>query len=186
MGYAIAKAAHSLGAEVRLVSGPVALADPFGVEVDQVESAEEMYEAVHRYQAAADIIIMSAAVADYRPAHFSDKKIKKKEGDMSLPMERTKDILASVGEIKKENQLLVGFALETDNALENAQGKLKRKNLDLIVLNSLQDKGAGFGHDTNQVTLISKSGDSQAISLKDKTARGARYTAICRFNAVRN
>lgn len=170
MGYAIAKAAYSLGAEVKLVSGPTALPDPLGVEVERVESAQEMYDAVHRHQASSDIIIMSAAVADYRPADFSDKKIKKKEGDLSLPMERTNDILASVGSIKRQDQLLVGFALETHNALDNAKSKLERKNLDLIVLNSLQDKGAGFGHDTNRVTLISKTGDSQAISLKDKTA----------------
>ncbi|MEZ4684722.1 MAG: bifunctional phosphopantothenoylcysteine decarboxylase/phosphopantothenate--cysteine ligase CoaBC [Bacteroidia bacterium] len=170
MGYALAKAAHSLGAEVRLVTGPVALPEPHGVEVLQVESAEEMYDAVHRHQAGADIIIMSAAVADYRPAHFSDKKIKKTEGDMSLPMERTQDILASVGKVKKDEQILVGFALETHDAMVHAKGKLERKNLDLIVLNSLEDAGAGFGHDTNRISLISKSGEVQHFPLKDKVS----------------
>jgi phosphopantothenoylcysteine decarboxylase/phosphopantothenate--cysteine ligase len=170
MGYALAKAAMSLGAEVRLISGPTALADPVGVEVDRVDSAEAMYQAVHRHQAACDIIIMSAGVADYRPAHFSDKKIKKKDDDMHLAMERTSDILASVGAQKRPDQFLVGFALETDNPMANAQSKLDRKNLDLIVLNSLQDKGAGFGHDTNRVTLIPKQGQPQALPLKDKTS----------------
>ena len=170
MGYALAKAARSLGAEVVLVSGPSALAEPMGVKVLQVESAQKMYDAVHEHQAESDVIIMSAAVADYRPANFSDKKIKKKEGDMSLPMERTRDILASVGEIKRNDQMLIGFALETHDAMENAKGKLERKNLDMIVLNSLQDEGAGFGHDTNRITLIPKAGEIQQIPLKDKTS----------------
>lgn len=170
MGYAIAKAAHSLGAEVTLVSGPSQLADPLGVTVERVDSAEAMYDAVHQYQQAADVIVMTAAVADYRPSTISDKKIKKKEGDLSIPLERTLDILASVGKVKRDDQVLVGFALETHNELENAQGKLERKNLDMIVMNSLQDKGAGFGHDTNQITILQRDGERKIFALKDKTS----------------
>jgi len=156
MGFAIAEAAANLGAEVTLVSGPVSLSiDHSMIKRINVTSAKEMYEATHNYFAESDVVILSAAVADYRPSEMASEKIKKKEGSLTMTLEKTQDILASLGEIK-QNQLLVGFALETENELENAKTKLKKKNLDLIVLNSLRDKGAGFKTDTNKVTLITK------------------------------
>tara|TARA_R110000772_G_scaffold113488_1_gene217790 strand:+ start:350 stop:1561 length:1212 start_codon:yes stop_codon:yes gene_type:complete len=169
MGYALATVAASLGAEVILVSGPVSLLleDPM-VQIVSVRSAEQMYDAVHEFYDDCDIAILSAAVADYRPKEVASEKIKKKEGTLTLHLEKTKDILASLGVIK-QNQFLVGFALETENELENAKTKLKKKNLDLIVLNSLRDKGAGFGKDTNKVTLITK--DNKVIPFQVKSKK---------------
>jgi phosphopantothenoylcysteine decarboxylase/phosphopantothenate--cysteine ligase len=169
MGYALATVAASLGAEVVLVSGPVSLLieDPM-VKVVSVQSAQQMYDAVHEFYGDCDIAILSAAVADYRPKEVASEKIKKKEGVLTLQLEKTKDILDSLGRIK-QNQFLVGFALETENELENAKTKLKKKNLDLIVLNSLRDKGAGFGKDTNKVTLITK--DNKVIPFQVKTKK---------------
>ncbi|MFT5238072.1 MAG: phosphopantothenoylcysteine decarboxylase/phosphopantothenate--cysteine ligase [Flavobacteriaceae bacterium] len=169
MGYALAKVAASLGAEVVLVSGPVSLMleDP-NVQVISVSSAQQMYDAVHKFYNDCDIAILSAAVADYRPKEVASEKIKKKEDSLTLELEKTKDILAALGTIK-QNQFLVGFALETENELENAKTKLKKKNLDLIVLNSLRDKGAGFGKDTNKVTLITK--DNKVIPFQVKTKK---------------
>jgi phosphopantothenoylcysteine decarboxylase/phosphopantothenate--cysteine ligase len=169
MGYALAKVAASLGAEVVLVSGPVSLLleDP-NVQVISVSSAQQMYDAVHKFYNDCDIAILSAAVADYRPKEVASEKIKKKEDSLTLELEKTKDILAALGTIK-QNQFLVGFALETENELENAKTKLKKKNLDLIVLNSLRDKGAGFGKDTNKVTLITK--DNKVIPFQVKTKK---------------
>jgi phosphopantothenoylcysteine decarboxylase/phosphopantothenate--cysteine ligase len=166
MGYALAAVAAALGAEVVLVSGPVSLRidDPM-VQVISVKSAEQMYNSVHKFFNDCDIAILSAAVADYRPKEVASEKIKKKEPILTLELEKTKDILASIGRIKQD-QFLVGFALETQNELENAKIKLKKKNLDLIVLNSLRDKGAGFGNDTNKVTLISK--DNKVIPFQVK------------------
>jgi len=138
------------------------------VKVVSVISAQQMYDAVHLYFKVCDVAILSAAVADYRPKEAALEKIKKKEGMMTLHLEKTKDILASLG-ILKENQFLVGFALETENELENAKTKLKKKNLDLIVLNSLKDKGAGFGTETNKVTLIAK--DNKVIPFPVKTKK---------------
>ena len=158
MGYAIAEVAAEFGAEVVLVSGPVnlKLENDF-IKIISVTSAEEMYNAAHLYFSNCDVGILSAAVADYRPSQIASEKIKKKENedDLVLQLTKTKDILASLGKIKK-NQFLVGFALETQNEEENAKMKLKKKNLDLIVLNSLRDEGAGFKSDTNKITLISK------------------------------
>lgn len=170
MGFAIAKAAADLGAEVFLISGPShqQIQHALVHRID-VTSAEEMYEAAHQYYAAADIAILSAAVADYRPKNVADQKIKKKDSALHIALEPTKDILASLGAIKK-HQFLVGFALETNNELENAKGKLQRKNLDAIVLNSLQDKGAGFATDTNKITIIDKKMEQVAFELKSKTA----------------
>ena len=169
MGFAIAEAAGNLGAEVKLISGPVSLSIEHRlVEMISVTSAKEMYDAVHLYFNDCDVAILSAAVADYRPAEFSSEKIKKKEDSLVLNLEKTQDILASLGEAKKK-QLLVGFALETQNELENAKTKLKKKNLDLIVLNSLRDKGAGFKTDTNKVTLITK--DNKIIPFPVKTKK---------------
>ncbi len=168
MGYALAAEAQALGAAVTLVSGPTNLPAPAGVDRIDVQSAADMYEAVHQSVDRQDIIIMTAAVSDYRPATIAQQKIKKKGDGMQLDLERTQDILKSVGEKKTDQQVLVGFALETQNEVENAIGKLKRKGLDLIVLNSLRNKGAGFGHDTNQIRLIDRTGAIQEFPLKDK------------------
>ncbi len=169
MGYALAEASANLGAEVLLISGPSNLQILHNyVEVIRVTSAKEMYDAAHTRFGDCDVAILSAAVADYRPKQVADQKIKKKEGSLTLQLEKTDDILASLGEIKQE-QLLVGFALETENELENAKTKLKKKNLDLIVLNSLNDKGAGFKTDTNKITLITKDNKVIPFSVKPKT-----------------
>ena len=169
MGFEIAKAASNLGAEVVLVTGPTHQTITQSlVEVKPVVSAEEMYNEVHMHYKSSDIAILSAAVADYRPKNVAAQKIKKKDSTFIVELEKTKDILKSLGEIKT-NQFLVGFALETNNELEHAKGKLKSKNLDLIVLNSLQDKGAGFGVSTNKVTFITSSNDIIENELKSKT-----------------
>lgn len=153
MGYALAAQAAALGASVVLVSGPSALPAPNGVNLVKVVSAAEMYDAVHAEYANTHIAILAAAVADYRPKNVANQKIKKKDTALEIALEPTADILASLG-AQKQQQFLVGFALETNNELENAKGKLVRKNLDAIVLNSLNDEGAGFGKPTNKVTFI--------------------------------
>ena len=168
MGYAIAGQLKVLGADVTLVSGPSALKIPEGVHAISVTSAAEMLNACEAHFEAADIVVMSAAVADYTPVKVASQKIKKKESEFSIELKKTTDILATLGAKKKENQLLVGFALETNNELENAKDKLVRKNLDFIVLNSMQDKGAGFATDTNKVTIIDRSGNTHEFSLKSK------------------
>jgi phosphopantothenoylcysteine decarboxylase/phosphopantothenate--cysteine ligase len=168
MGFALAETAASLGAAVTLISGPVSLKlENDFVEIIRVSAAAEMYEAAHKYFPSCDIAILSAAVADYRPAEVASEKIKKKDENLSLQLTKTKDILASLGEIKK-NQFLVGFALETQNEEENAKSKLKKKNLDLIVLNSLRDEGAGFQVDTNKITLITKDNKTLPFPVKPK------------------
>lgn len=167
MGFEIAKAAANLGAEVVLISGPTHLElSHDSITLLRVINAQEMYEAVHQHYKTSHIAILAAAVADYKPKEVSVKKIKKKDDNLSLNLVRTKDILASLG-AQKENQFLVGFALETDNEIENAKIKLKKKNLDLIVLNSLNDPGAGFKNNTNKVTFISQ--DQSPIHFKLKT-----------------
>ncbi len=170
MGFAIASAAANLGAEVFLISGPSnqQIKHSLVHRVDVV-SAEEMYDASHMYFKDVDIAILSAAVADYKPKKSASQKIKKTDTALELSLSPTKDILASLGAIKKQ-QYLVGFALETNNELENAKGKLKRKNLDAIILNSLQDKGAGFANDTNKITIIDKEFNEKAFKLKSKVA----------------
>lgn len=168
MGFEIARAAANLGAEVILISGPThETVSNSRINRINVISASQMYEEVHRYFEAADIAILSAAVADYRPKNVSETKIKKKDTAFSIELEKTTDILASLGAIKKK-QFLVGFALETNDELENATGKLKAKNLNLIVLNSLNDKGAGFGGSTNKVTFITEEQDILEQDLKSK------------------
>ncbi len=168
MGFEIAKAAANLGAEVVLVTGPTHQKISHAlIQVVPVTSAQDMYESVHLYFKNVDVAILSAAVADFKPKEVASQKIKKKEPTLTLELEKTKDILASLGEIKK-NQYLVGFALETNNELENAKGKLKRKNLNLIVLNSLKDKGAGFKGDTNKVTFIDDKETITEFQLKSK------------------
>ncbi|MDB4205448.1 bifunctional phosphopantothenoylcysteine decarboxylase/phosphopantothenate--cysteine ligase CoaBC [Polaribacter sp.] len=170
MGFAIASAAANLGAEVYLISGPSnqQIKHSLVHRVDVV-SAEEMYDASHIYFKDVDIAILSAAVADYKPKNSASQKIKKTDTTLELSLAPTKDILASLGAIKK-HQYLVGFALETNNEIENAKGKLKRKNLDAIILNSLQDKGAGFAKDTNKITIIDKEFNEKAFKLKSKVA----------------
>ena len=170
MGFAIASAAANLGAEVFLISGPSnqQIKHSLVHRVDVV-SAEEMYEASHIFFKDVDIAILSAAVADYKPKNSVSQKIKKTDTTLELSLSPTKDILASLGAIKKQ-QYLVGFALETNNEIENAKGKLKRKNLDAIVLNSLKDKGAGFANDTNKITIIDKELNEKAFKLKSKVA----------------
>ncbi|MGM0934770.1 MAG: bifunctional phosphopantothenoylcysteine decarboxylase/phosphopantothenate--cysteine ligase CoaBC [Bacteroidota bacterium] len=154
MGFALAETAAVLGANVILVSGPTHLesSEP-NLNLIRVVSNEEMYTEVNKYFAEADVVIAAAAVSDYKPKQVSSQKIKKNDNNLTLELEKTRDILATLGE-NKTNQLLVGFALETNDELENARGKLKRKNLDFIVLNSLQDKGAGFQKDTNKITIV--------------------------------
>ncbi|WP_336069029.1 bifunctional phosphopantothenoylcysteine decarboxylase/phosphopantothenate--cysteine ligase CoaBC [Mesoflavibacter sp. CH_XMU1404-2] len=185
MGFEIAKAAANLGAEVILISGPTHQKVTHNlITVVPVVSAQDMYEAAHNYFKSVDIAIAAAAVADYRPKEVATQKIKKEESTLSLELEKTKDVLASLGQIK-EQQFLVGFALETNNEIENAKSKLKRKNLDLIVLNSLQDKGAGFKSDTNKVTLIDKNETINTFELKSKTevAKDILNTIISALNA---
>ena len=154
MGYEIAKAAMELGAQVTLISGPTHLSiDEKKINLIKVTSTREMYEAAHSNFEEADVFIAAAAVSDYKPKTVADQKIKKNDDSLTLELTKTEDILASLGE-KKKNQKLIGFALETNNEVENARIKLKRKNLDFIVLNSLNDKGAGFKSDTNKISII--------------------------------
>ncbi len=168
MGFEIAKAAASLGAEVILIAGPTSQKVKHSlIQVIDVISASDMFDAVHQHFQQSTIAILSAAVADYKPKHSSDTKIKKSEPTLHLELEKTKDILKSLGSIK-EHRFLVGFALETDNEIDNAKSKLKSKNLNLIVLNSLQDDGAGFGGSTNKITLITDEGDMMTFDLKSK------------------
>jgi phosphopantothenoylcysteine decarboxylase/phosphopantothenate--cysteine ligase len=168
MGFAIAKAAANLGAEVHLITGPTKeqVAHSLIHRVDVV-SAQEMYDAVHQVFQESNIAIFSAAVADYKPKKQVDQKIKKADASLALELTPTPDILASVGKIKT-NQYLVGFALETNNELENAKKKITSKNLDAIVLNSLNDKGAGFATNTNKITIIDKNFKSEVYNLKSK------------------
>lgn len=156
MGYAVAKAAACRGAKVTLVSGKTDTKKPRFVTLVEAESAGQMFDAVTAISGEQDIIVKAAAVADYRPKYVGTEKTKKKDGDMSIELERTDDILAYLGEHKKPGQFLCGFSMETENMLENSKGKLKRKNLDMIVANNLKVEGAGFGTDTNVVTLITK------------------------------
>jgi phosphopantothenoylcysteine decarboxylase/phosphopantothenate--cysteine ligase len=168
MGFELANVISSLGAEVVLISGPTKeVVSNSLVKVLPVVSAEEMYEVVHEYYPTVDIAICAAAVADYKPQNIASQKIKKKDTVFSIDLVKTKDILASLGANKKK-QFLIGFALETNNEIENAIGKLKRKNLDFIVLNSLQDKGAGFGKSTNKITIIEKNEKLTSFDLKSK------------------
>jgi len=169
MGVAIAEACAKRGAEVVLVLGPAILqVNHARIDCQRVQSAEEMYRAAVEAFDSCDAAIMAAAVADYTPLTVSDIKIKKKEGDLSIPLKRTKDIAGHLGSIKK-NQILIGFALETNDEIANANRKLQKKNLDFIVLNSLNDNGAGFQHDTNKVRIIKKSGEALAFDLKPKS-----------------
>ena len=168
MGIAIAEELKSKGAVVTLVLGPSGVTVPENMEVIKVKSANEMYEAcISRFEGI-DIAVMSAAVADYTPVSTANEKIKKNENSFNIELTKTKDILNSLGEKKKANQLLVGFALETNNEKEYALNKLQKKNADMIVLNSLNDAGAGFGHDTNKITIFDKQGNEYKFDTKSK------------------
>ncbi|MGK0363784.1 MAG: phosphopantothenoylcysteine decarboxylase/phosphopantothenate--cysteine ligase [Saprospiraceae bacterium] len=173
MGVAIAEELAERGAQVELVLGPSILKPKHAnINTVRVQTAQEMYEACTSFFPQADAAIMSAAVADFRPKNAANQKIKKKPGqeEMTVVLEKTPDIAASLGKDKQDWQVLVGFALETNNGKEHAAGKLRRKNLDFIVLNSLTDKGAGFGHDTNKITIIRSDNKSREYELKSKTA----------------
>lgn len=167
MGYAIARAAMLRGAEVTLVSGQTSLTPPPFVNVIPVVSAQDMFEAVRDHFDEQDIVIKSAAVADFRPADVSDEKIKKKDGDMSISMERTTDILQYLAGQRREDQFICGFSMETQNMLENSRKKLAKKKLDMIVANNLKVQGAGFGTDTNVVTMITEK-EEKTLELMSK------------------
>ena len=169
MGYAIAAAAARRGAEVTLVSGPTALKKPAYVRTVDVVCAQEMFDAVMRFAPDADIIIKAAAVADYRPASVADNKLKKSDDALSVPLERTKDILGTLGKNKRNGQFLCGFSMETENVVENSRNKLQKKNLDLIAANNVKTPGAGFAVETNVLTLIDANGET-ALPLMSKTA----------------
>lgn len=171
MGFAIADELANRGAKVTLISGPVSIKpNNKSVNVVSVTTAEEMYATATHNSNLYDIVVMAAAVADYTPTMVFDQKIKKKDGELTVHLKKTKDILGSLGKSKSNGQILVGFALETQNEASNARTKLEEKNVDMIVLNSLQDEGAGFGHDTNKVTLFFKNKNEKQIELKSKSA----------------
>lgn len=171
MGYALARAAMLRGADVTLVSGPVNLAPPPFVTVVPIRSADDMFQAVTAVSDQQDIIIKAAAVADYTPVFVSGEKVKKKDGDMNIPLKRTKDILKYLGEHRREGQFLCGFSMETEHMIENSQKKLFSKHVDMIAANNLKTAGAGFGTDTNVVTLITRDNiEELPIMTKDETA----------------
>lgn len=180
MGYALAKQAMLRGADVTLITGPTALTPPPFVDVVSVESSKDMFEEVITLAASQDIIIKSAAVADYKPASMATEKIKKKDGDSVIPLVRTQDILSHLGTHKKEGQILCGFSMETENLIENSRKKLEKKHADMIVANNLRESGAGFGTDTNIVTLITKEDMVELpILSKDEVANRILSKLIC-------
>ena len=183
MGYAIAKAASRRGATVTLVSGVVDLPKPSYVNVVDIVSAQDMYDAVIAGAPSADIIIKAAAVADYRPATVADNKIKKSDDDLSIPLERTKDILKELGANKKPRQFLCGFSMETENMNENSKAKLTKKNLDMIAANNVKVEGAGFGVDTNVLTLITASSETELPIMSKDDAADALLDAILKERA---
>lgn len=185
MGYAIAKAAAMRGAKVTLVSGPVQIAPPPFVETVNVVSAEEMFREVTSRAQKQDIIIKTAAVADYRPAVVAAEKVKKKDGDLGIALERTKDILAHLGANKKEGQFLCGFSMETENMLENSITKLVKKNLDMVIANNLKVEGAGFGTNTNVVTIITRKGGEQLPLMSKDDVADKILDAIRKERAVK-
>jgi phosphopantothenoylcysteine decarboxylase/phosphopantothenate--cysteine ligase len=172
MGYAIARTAMERGAEVTLVSGPVELTPPPFVKVVPVVSAADMFEAVKEYSREADIVIKAAAVADYTPEAVATEKIKKQDGDSSISLVRTTDILKWLGENRKPGQVLCGFSMETENMLENSKAKLEKKHVDMIVANNLKVEGAGFGVDTNVVTIITKDDVTELPQMSKEAVAG--------------
>ena len=172
MGYALARHCAQRGAEVTLVTGKTELPKPLFVKLVEVESAKEMFDAVRQCHEQQDIILKSAAVADYRPAQIAGEKVKKKDGELSIELERTDDILQYLGDHRREGQYICGFSMETENLLENSRAKLEKKHVDMIVANNLKQEGAGFGTDTNIVTLITKDGVRELpIMSKDAVAK---------------
>ena len=168
MGYSLAKTASNLGAEVKLISGPSSQnISSNNIKITHIKTGKELYESIINEYHDSDVVIMAAAVSDYKPVKFSKKKIKKNNNELIIKLEKTTDVLFELGQIKKK-QILVGFALENDEELLNAKNKLKKKNLDLIVLNSLNDEGAGFGHDTNKITIVDSLGKVTPYKLKKK------------------
>ena len=178
MGYALATVCMRRGADVTLVTGPTAIPKPEFVKAITVHTAKEMFEAVKDEASRQDIIIKAAAVADYRPKYVSHEKVKKKEGDLSIPMERTDDILKYLGDNKREGQFLCGFSMETENMIENSRRKLEKKNLDMIVANNLKVEGAGFAGDTNVVTIITK---DEEVSLEKMSKEEAAVQILDRI-----
>lgn len=179
MGYALAEKCAEAGADVTLISGPVDLKTIHpNIKRINVESAAEMYDATMEAQPDANALILCAAVADFTPASRADEKIKREKDDLQITLKPTRDIAAAVGANKKDGQVLVGFALETQNELQNAQGKLDRKNLDFIVLNSLKDAGAGFRVDTNRITIIERNGKQTSFELKSKSEVAADIVSV--------
>jgi phosphopantothenoylcysteine decarboxylase/phosphopantothenate--cysteine ligase len=178
MGYALAEAALKAGHEVSLVSGPVNLPRPEGAEFVKVESAEEMAREIKRLFHNADITIMAAAVADYRPSTVSSQKIKKTDGRLILEFERTEDILASLGQLKEPGKTLVGFAAETQDLIDNTKDKLKRKNLDWIIANDVSKADRGFASDQNAVTMISSKGEKTELPLAGKKELAEKIISI--------
>lgn len=180
MGYAVAKAAAMRGAEVTLVSGPTALTPPLFAETIPVVSAGEMFQAVTSRAGEQDVIIKTAAVADYRPVSAAEEKLKKKDGEMTIELERTKDILQFLGAHKPEGQFLCGFSMETENMLENSREKLVRKNLDMVIANNLKVEGAGFGTNTNVITVITQSGAEELPLMSKEEAAERILDAVMR------
>lgn len=185
MGYAIARAAARRGAAVTLVSGPVNLEAPLGVKLVPVVSARQMFEAVTKVGSEQDIIIKSAAVADYRPVHIGTEKTKKIDGDMAIQLERTEDILSWLGDHRREGQILCGFSMETQNMLENSRAKLEKKHVDMIIANNLKIAGAGFGTDTNVITVITKGGAEELDLMTKDEAAHQILNRILAFNSAR-
>ena len=179
MGYALARMAMLRGAEVTLVSGPVSIAPPPFVRLVPIVSAQDMFEAVTAHAPQSDLIFMAAAVADYTPVQYADDKIKKHDADMQIPLKRTQDILGYLGEHRKENQIICGFSMETRDMLENSRAKLQKKRVDMICANNLKVPGAGFGVDTNVITMITKDEITQLPLLtKEETANAILDKAI--------
>ena len=172
MGYAIAKTAMLRGAQVTLISGPTALPKPPFVEVVDVVSAQDMFEAVTSRQDQSDLIFKAAAVADYTPAGYSDDKIKKKDSDLSIPLKRTQDILQHLGDHRRAGQVICGFSMETRDMIENSRAKLEKKHVDMICANNLKVAGAGFGTDTNVITLITREGITELPLMSKEDAAG--------------
>ena len=176
MGYALAKMAMLRGADVTLISGPTALDKPDFVNVIDVVSAQDMFDAVKKHSPEADYIFKAAAVADYTPESRADDKMKKKDGDLSIPLKRTRDILAWLGENRREGQVICGFSMETRDLVENSRAKLTRKNVDMICANNLKTEGAGFGVDTNVITLITRGGMTELPLQSKESAANAILT----------
>ena len=186
MGYAVAEIASKRGADVTLISGSVHIEPPAFVKIVNIQSADDMYNAVMDNLSDCDILVKAAAVADYTVPNASDEKIKKKDDDLSLALSKTKDILKAVGERKTDRQIICGFSMETSNLIENSKKKLVSKNCDMIIANNLKDDGAGFGVDTNKVTIITENNaDSLDVMTKKETAEKILDAALSLLKSKR-